>query len=210
LFELTRFAIADPLICQSFGRLDAKGHCRTAATTGNSQSSQRKPLCTGVCLLLFFCFFVFFFFCFFFVFFFFFFLYLFPPFPQQFSIAGALETAPGHKSQPLVECCARCFVQRAACSADAAGLYPYRPHQHPRPGFSHHPTGFFPLLNNSTSVFDQVTWMCDGCDAAVVSSLQQSFVALLDNNGGLQAWAKWLQGIVRSVLGPFQVCVFVC
>ena len=46
---------------------------------------------------------------------------------------------------------------------------------------------------------EQASWVC-GCDPATVTRLEESFKNTLQQQGSLETWASWLEGVVDSLL----------
>ena len=51
------------------------------------------------------------------------------------------------------------------------------------------------------NVQEQASWVC-GCDEDVVTRLEESFKATLEQEASLETWAGWLEGVVDTVLAP--------
>ena len=49
------------------------------------------------------------------------------------------------------------------------------------------------------NVQEQASWVC-GCDEAVVTRLEESFKATLEQEASLETWASWLEGVVDNAL----------
>ena len=50
---------------------------------------------------------------------------------------------------------------------------------------------------------EQASWVCE-CDESLVARLEHDFKTTLQQQNTLEQWAAWLEGVVHTVLEPYE------